>query len=428
MIHRILLSTLFFALSGVVWSNDRLAPQTRFPLPFESFWSEPHVKNLSHDIQTNGLRNFVDTGEDLKSTGGRLKVFQHKEGLRVIQKPISEENLVYLEKLLDLQQNGALTQDGFVPTFLIPGDKRHYYELDLRAYDSAPLASQRGYVIADELEDDPVKYSQVNLKTVYQNVRFLILQLNQARLNHGHAHGQNILVHPETGKVVLIDWKQLGGTYYDYSNFHPDQIRNSTWARSLEWIDLTGKDFSEGYFSYVVRIKRLYMNLELWGASFQRAILINSDFTGTSLRHADFTEAILRGAKLMATTLWNADFSGADLRGANLSQANFLNTILRDADMRGTDLRKTNLQEIDMQGIRLDRNTKLYKTTISPKDLEFFARETGALFYFDGKKEAWMAANAAGLEDASPEEGRQYRPYEFYFEQPGTSYLTGMAA
>ncbi len=78
--------------------------------------------------------------------------------------------------------------------------------------------------------------------------------------------------------------------------------------------------------------------MDLAGADFRWANLIEADLGGANLSGADFREADLVGAKLGA----------AELRGANLGQADLSRADLGRADLGQADLSSTNLSSADL--------------------------------------------------------------------------------
>ncbi|KAF0116287.1 MAG: Uncharacterized protein FD150_457 [Rhodobacteraceae bacterium] len=68
----------------------------------------------------------------------------------------------------------------------------------------------------------------------------------------------------------------------------------------------------------------------MYGADFQRATIIDSDFSGAALTAANFDGALLDGADFS-----NADLSAATLRGAVILAADFGGTFLKRADFDG---------------------------------------------------------------------------------------------
>ena len=109
----------------------------------------------------------------------------------------------------------------------------------------------------------------------------------------------------------------------------------------------------------VMHARDLY-GLNLSGAllrdgRFTRAILDDTDLSGSDGRSAKFNAASARGANFDGARLNRADFTGADLRGASLRGADLFSVQLvgadlRRADLTGADLERTSLQHANLAG------------------------------------------------------------------------------
>ncbi|WP_285648198.1 pentapeptide repeat-containing protein [Actinomycetospora sp. NBRC 106375] len=96
-------------------------------------------------------------------------------------------------------------------------------------------------------------------------------------------------------------------------------------------------------------------NLDLGG---QRALFVNADMAGTSLRgarlqNADFSGIVGISLSLISATLDGSRFSGADLRAANLAHATLAGSDLSRAWLAGVDLSGADLSQANLAGARL---------------------------------------------------------------------------
>ncbi len=96
--------------------------------------------------------------------------------------------------------------------------------------------------------------------------------------------------------------------------------------------------------------------------SYNRANLVNCDFSHQDLRDAEFDHANLRGC----------DFSGSDLRGvrffsANLESANFTGANLRASDFESARLTHANFTDAVLEGA-FGTNTKWGEAVITGAD------------------------------------------------------------
>lgn len=99
---------------------------------------------------------------------------------------------------------------------------------------------------------------------------------------------------------------------------------------------------------YDCDLTRESLLVDLNGADFSNAVLINSDLHGQNLRGANFHEANLGRAKLHGADLTGANFCRTDLYETELPGA-----ILSGANLQGTQLVKTNLEGAELIGCRI---------------------------------------------------------------------------
>ena len=81
-----------------------------------------------------------------------------------------------------------------------------------------------------------------------------------------------------------------------------------------------------------------------------KAVLRESNLSGTSLLNTNLTEANLAGSDLTNATLWLANLQDADLGGCNLENAR-----LGDANLVGANLSRSRFWQASMQGIDFNR-------------------------------------------------------------------------
>jgi uncharacterized protein YjbI with pentapeptide repeats len=99
------------------------------------------------------------------------------------------------------------------------------------------------------------------------------------------------------------------------------------------------------FVSIVVLIGLSGLALPARAEDFNRAFLVNADFSGKVLTDASFTKANLRGANLNSSDLQGVSFFGANLEDATLESANlsfatldsarFVNANLKNAVLEG---------------------------------------------------------------------------------------------
>ena len=99
---------------------------------------------------------------------------------------------------------------------------------------------------------------------------------------------------------------------------------------------------------YDCDLTRETLLIELNGADFANAVLINSDLRGQKLKGANFHEANLGGAKLDCADLTGANFCRTDLFDTKLPGA-----VLNNANLQGTQLAKTNFEGAHLIGCKI---------------------------------------------------------------------------
>ncbi len=77
---------------------------------------------------------------------------------------------------------------------------------------------------------------------------------------------------------------------------------------------------------------------------YNRASLLQRDFSGQDLSDSSFTKANLRGANLSKTNLQGVSFFGANLEDTNLEGANLTNATLDSARLVDANLTNANLE------------------------------------------------------------------------------------
>ncbi|MBD3882588.1 pentapeptide repeat-containing protein [Phormidium tenue FACHB-886] len=82
----------------------------------------------------------------------------------------------------------------------------------------------------------------------------------------------------------------------------------------------------------------------VFAEDFNKAFLVNEDFSGRDLSDSSFTKANLKGANLSQTNLQAVSFFGANLEAANLEGADLTNATLDSARLVGANLTNANLE------------------------------------------------------------------------------------
>jgi uncharacterized protein YjbI with pentapeptide repeats len=77
---------------------------------------------------------------------------------------------------------------------------------------------------------------------------------------------------------------------------------------------------------------------------FNKAFLVNQDFSGRDWSDSSFTKANLKGINLSKTNLQGVSFFGANLEDANLESADLTNATLDSARFVNANLTNANLQ------------------------------------------------------------------------------------
>lgn len=123
-------------------------------------------------------------------------------------------------------------------------------------------------------------------------------------------------------------------------------------------------DWTDCYFD-----GRPMQNMNLQGsrlrkASFTRADVTGTDFSGADLRETKFVsaiaeEAVFAGANMITTDFTRARARGADFSGADLRRTRFYRADLRETNFTGANLTGTDLYNADLSGaIWVDGQTR----------------------------------------------------------------------
>ncbi|WP_160321135.1 NACHT domain-containing protein [Prosthecomicrobium hirschii] len=126
-----------------------------------------------------------------------------------------------------------------------------------------------------------------------------------------------VWIHAETPRVVIGRISQLASSSewywrYPYRSFVP-KVANS-WVRQLHHVDFSAQQL----------FSMSFIQLDLFGCSFDRANLSASRFVDCILCSVQFKGADLRGTTWDGTNVSGANFAGADIRGADFRFANGL--------------------------------------------------------------------------------------------------------
>ena len=151
---------------------------------------------------------------------------------------------------------------------------------------------------------------------------------------------------------AILDECDFDHTHITNANF---SSANFTGATITNPQNSSNVNFSEAVMKKVTFTSSVFANSNFSGVDFsgakfqdvifqQRSNLVNTIFTGATLKNVDFSDSNLTGANL----------AGVNLTGATLSGANLTNADLRNADLTGVDLNNTILK-----GIKTNKNTKM---------------------------------------------------------------------
>jgi len=175
------------------------------------------------------------------------------------------------------------------------------------------------------------------------------------------------------GTIVL--WIDLRRAKSNEINRNIELIQDfSAWHSDESAIRVFGAYNRLRKFGVVHPLVSHYLNnIHSGAANFSTSNLISSDFTSCRLPDADFRFSRLKYTIFAAASLQGADFRGAnlfeaDMRGCDLTFAKFSETIiqavkfdrsttldrtnLKDAYLYELDLRTTNLDRVDLRGVR----------------------------------------------------------------------------
>ncbi|EKD27532.1 MAG: UDP-N-acetylglucosamine [uncultured bacterium] len=256
------------------------------------------AQKIRDEIKDRGLERFKKI-EPLDSHHDYLNVFELCPGVRIIEKPISEEKLPIVRKLV------AMERPGLIPVFIIPGEKA-IYELDLRPFNYEKLISKgKDFIDANRLKI---------IKAVENTFRYD----NQYWFFHGHLHWKNVLIKVNSNGILedikFIDLKHLSEIFsqekelmIQIENGDPvhvinEQKRAESLSLPFEWWDLRSKRFDG-------------LNLNYWG--FYNCDLTGSSFIGTFLEFTYFTQSTLSNVNLSNADIMHAVFKGTDVSGVD---------------------------------------------------------------------------------------------------------------
>lgn len=157
--------------------------------------------------------------------------------------------------------------------------------------------------------------------------------------------------------TVKLGWNQLGGLMLSYSmNRRFVRMLFSLWivvfALGIITLDCRGAIAEDSKLNYTYSELRHhdFSHQQLQAASFARADVRDSDFTGSDLSRAILTEGKFMNADLTGANLSEAFMDQVDLSGANLS-----NALLIEAIAPGTNFSGATISGADFSGALLDR-------------------------------------------------------------------------
>ena len=129
--------------------------------------------------------------------------------------------------------------------------------------------------------------------------------------------------HPATAACTdpprpAVDWRSCNFDKFELSN-----------------IDMSGAKLDRASFNRAVMKGTAFTGIDGARTRFLNADLRETSFAGASLRYTDFTDADLRDATFEGADLADARFVAADLRGANLTGARIRGSNFYRADLSG---------------------------------------------------------------------------------------------
>jgi len=254
------------------------------------------VQQIRDEIRIRGLKRFKQV-EPLETNHAYLNVYEFLPGIRLIEKPVKDQKLPIIQKLIGMER------PGIPPIFTITG-RKELYELDLRPY---------GYVQLVSMGEDFLKE---NRSRIIKAVEDTFRHDSQNWFFHGHLHWKNILVKVNhlgiLEDIKFIDFKHITEITAEerelmiqIANGDPVHVmegRKRTKRVPFEWWDLREKRFDG-------------LDLDYWG--FYNCDLTGSTFIGASLEYAYLIQANLRDVKFTDANLMNVEFKGADVKGVN---------------------------------------------------------------------------------------------------------------
>jgi RNA polymerase nonessential primary-like sigma factor len=337
---------------------------------------DPRVIEIAKDLQTSGLQNFTEIYGDniprkIKSGGGFVGLFRHKNGLEIIQRRNYEE---YVKKFFTLKR------PWFCPVFdpEIGIDENMLFELNLET-----MGYQTFMTFCDgkyQREGTRVPFKKEQAKLITDTIRHAITKTfkeGEEKSDHGHLHSENILLKlGESGDledVKIIDWKCIFK-----ENLPPDLKAFINGERE----NLRGANFMGA---------GLGREGDIEGYNFQKQDMTESILKSSAANWANFSDTILRGANLSYFMTMGAlfissdlrevnlqdsyldwsDFTNADLRGSNFTRATLTNVILTYAKLYGANFTDANLRGIDLTNVDLSQAI-LLDTIFDIKQAHFF--------------------------------------------------------
>lgn len=206
---------------------------------------------------------------------------------------------------------------------------------------------------AEIVKLNPVKVVHAKPNVEYAPKQHIVLEekstslagtkLHQNYILGGHIDPDplNISFNPDAIHTdFLIAGSKMDGPifigHYPRLKGHSSDIEAPVMMKNGRFILLEGK----GYKFQIVRLFEMVptaysadiagTGADLSKADFEKAVIVDTDFSGCNLEGANFTSANLKGCNFTAANLSKAKLNGANLAGANLVGAN-----LSEADLGG---------------------------------------------------------------------------------------------
>lgn len=366
-----------------------LAPSTTF-IP-NNLYSHSEIIEMQTDIESNGLSSFTYSRE--KFANGYYDFYTHPNGLRIIKKHISKFRKPLLLELIQSIKNTDIPSNGITPMFIVDEDDDFYYELDLSLYKN-PISDNLGYIEYSSFIREHAHEKKL-IRSINNAIRQLVLILNQAGIYHGDMHGGNILIHPKSNHIALIDWEFIQIPSTNYLHINPNDILHGN-TKNVEWVDLSGQDLRDIELS-TIRIGNTTINFNLIGATFEESIIDRGNFQYADLRYSSFRNVSGEHSIFRSANLTFADLSGANLTYSNLRWAQLDYANLDKTDLRGADLSNTSLGNAYANNLIIDHTTILFDTEIPENLVSVVISKSEAMIYYDSKNNKWYAINSNGL-------------------------------